>query len=232
MMKKRVKKLKNKILSKGIEYETVKKKNETNHGNNSNNLKSKLPKLIKELDKLISSTDRITSLDRNCGEINRLLQKNINDLNVFNNNQGSSVCIRLLESLSTSNESNSSKSIINLLSLLITVCKSSYDSCIDMILSNKMLSLLEMLNCNSPVMINELVSVDSNNSVNSNSSTNSNGGNNKTSYKLSNEWTICLNLIHLIGTIFSTVNSESQTATLNGSFDQNSFNQRANDLIR
>lgn len=232
LMKKRMKKLKTKILTKGIEYEANKKTEDT--PNLANN-KSKLPKLLKELEKSMNTNEKFNNLDKNCGELNRILsQKNKTEQVLFKMYDGFSISIKLLELICQStNEVHgvSSKAAINLINLIINGSRNNYEACIDLIMSNKLYSLLEILSIHSYIMSNEFSNefMDNANGVN-------NSVNCKNNQKFSIEWLICSSLIQLIGSIFTTLNETSNGEQSNESdslkIDLNILNQRANDLIR
>ena len=239
-MKKRAKKVKNKILNKGIEYETSKKKMFTcveSTSNNSNSNKSKISKLVKELEKILNlNENKQTNIDRICGELNRMIIKNIADQEVFKNSDGLNVCVKLLEQICQSaNEyhSNSSKTIINIVILLTNSCRNNFEACCDIIMSNKMLSLLDLLNIHSNVMLNEIITNTSENSINSLSSC----SNSKNTYqKYLGDWMICSSLFQLVSCVFNVLNSEIQLfdklSDSNNKTEQNSLTNRANDLLR
>ena len=184
LMKKRLKKLKNKILTKGVEYETSKKLASSDSASSSSSLtahqqqntKSKIPKLVKELEKsMSSSTEKFANLDKNCSEINRILQPQQSTVKsqtsqasasqeqaLFRQNDGFTIAIKLLELICQSpHDLNhysgiSSKKPVNLINLIVNASHNNYDACLDLILTNKLFSLLEILNIHSNIMLSEL----------------------------------------------------------------------------
>ena len=184
LMKKRLKKLKNKILTKGVEYETSKKLASSDSASSSSSLtahqqqntKSKIPKLVKELEKsMSSSTEKFANLDKNCSEINRILQPQQSTVKsqtsqasasqeqaLFRQNDGFTIAIKLLELICQSpHDLNhysgiSSKTPVNLINLIVNASHNNYDACLDLILTNKLFSLLEILNIHSNIMLSEL----------------------------------------------------------------------------
>jgi hypothetical protein len=228
-MKKRTKKLRTRIFSKGVEYESIKKKlsNETQINNNN---KSKVPKLLKDLEKYsILNDSKQSNLDKICCEINRIISKNVNEQIIFKNFNGLSICVKLLEQICQISNyvQTSSKTIINIVNLLINICKNDYEICFELIMSNKVLSLLDLLNIHSNVMLNEILSNSNENN------TTLNYKNNYTNQKYLGDWIICSSLFQLIGCVYSIISYEIQL------FDKktNDINQninlinRANDLL-
>ena len=238
LMKKRVKKLKCRLMQNGIEYELSKSSQQVAEKplENTNNIKSKVPKLLKELEKISNSNDRYNPIvDRNCNELNRLLQKNNQEKVVFFNNNGLNICIRLLEQInninlngqqnqtisavSTEIISNSTKTTNNLISVLIGSIQENFNSCLEILLSNKLLSLVEILNLHSKIMLFGIEFLD----CLTNKSINITAQNTKSQQRFSNEWLICSNLLHLIGLVFSSISANKK---------YNEFNQRILDFIR
>lgn len=251
LMRKRVKKLKNKILCKGSEYESQRRTQTNNETKTTITTpltttaplpqpvlvpKSKVPRLIKELEKISNSNDRYNpSLDRNCGELNRILLKNTAEQFTFSHNNGLSICIRLLEQInninlngpqsisavSTEIISNSTKTTNNLVCLLISSIRGNLDSCAELLLSNKLLSLVEILNLHSNIMLYEINLIDPANGK----STNSNH------QKISNEWLICSSLFQLISLVFFSICGENQKRVVSEEM-ASALAQRAFDFIR
>ncbi len=237
-MKKRTKKLKNKIFNKGIEYETNKKKHfsnveSTNNNNNSTN-KSKISKLVKDLEKnLNSSENKQINIDKICGELNRIIARNIADQELFKNSDGLNVCVKLLEQICQSaNEchNNSSKTIINIVNLLTNSCKNNFEVCCDIIMSNKLFSLLDLLNIHSNVMLNEIIT-NTNEYLTSSLSSSKN-----TNQKYLGDWMICSSLFQLVSCVFTVLNNEIQqfdkSSDSNNKTEQNNLTCRATDLLR
>jgi len=245
MLKKKVKKLKNKILTKGIEYEASKKTSDSNNAKNSceqvnnqttttttttttvsqlvnNNIssqtKSKLYKLIKDLEKILKTNDKLNSIDRVCVEINRILvQKNANDQqSLFKSHDAFGICIKLIELVIQSNAnelSNSLKTSGNLVNIITIGSRNDFDACSDLVLSNKLYSLIEILNLHSNVMLYDVTSIENNL---------------KTNHRYSSEWFICTSIIQLIESIYTTLNIEK---IRNESNNNANLIQRAHDLI-
>ncbi len=212
--------------------------------NHTQNTKSKIPKLIKELEKsLSSSAEKFVNVDKNCSEINRILQqmptslgnnvssgKNQQQQNqilqqqeqaIFKSNDGFSTAIKLLELICQSpSDLNhysgiSTKTPINLINLIINASKNNFEACIDLILTNKLFSLLEILSIHSNIMISELTP----NELGSGATANKKN-------HISIEWFVCSSLIQLLGSLFNMLNNE-----VNSSENNPALIQRANDLI-
>jgi hypothetical protein len=207
------------------------------------NTKSKIPKLIKELEKSLStSSEKFVNVDKNCGEINRILASNAGvtggsvkqhqnlilqqqqEQALFKSNDGFSIAIKLLELICQSpNDLNhysglSSKTPINLINLIINASRNNYDACVDLILTNKLFSLLEILNIHSNIMLSELTP----NELCS-------GGASKKN-QISIEWFVCSSLLQLIASLFNRLNNESLNAVESNSSSALII-QRAHDLI-
>jgi hypothetical protein len=252
IMKKRVKKLRNKILAKTGELENMRKGDEkttTSLSTSSASSKSKVPKLLKEMEKILNATDRFNpNIDRNCGELNRILQKNSNEQLLFFNLNGPSTCVGLLELLNNVNtqqqqqqqqsyfnettSSNVTRTTLNLAILLTSSVRNFPKSCAEFILSDKLLSLIEILQVHSSTMLSEI-----NSGV---SESHSGSGNNKNvqQQKIANKWLVCSALFQLIGCIFSSPeanlkSSNEPTPAAEELANLNSiFVQRAHDYIR
>jgi hypothetical protein len=227
-MKKRIKKLKNKLLIKGVEHETLKRpgsslsSNSTGSLNTMNNSnKNKISKLVKEIEKFLNSNDRqAANLDRNCSELNRLVQKSPLDQNCFKACDGLAISVKLLENILSNSSSLtheslsalSAKTSCTLINLLTNAIKNNQESCLEILMSNKLLSLIEILSIYSNIMLNDHFD----------------GGiienNNSTSY----EWLICSNIILLIEHLFSFLNCENGTNAI----ESNEIVQRAIDFTR
>lgn len=226
-MKKRLKKLKNKILNKGVEYETMKKKQANSTSETTS--KSKIPKLIKDLEKILNSNEnKQTNVDRICGELNRMLVRNQADQEVFRAADGLNVCVKLLEQIcQTANEvhTNPAKTIINIVTLLSSASRSCFDACADIVLSNKLLALLDLLNIHSNVMLNEMVA---------NDSTSSSVHAKSMNQKYLGDWLICSSLIQLVAGVYATINGEISNETRSGektAKDQMNLTARATDFV-
>lgn len=239
VMRKRIKKLKNKILSKGVEYETLKKKNDSSPKgalNSATLAKSKVTKLVREMEKYVNDKSSSSSiLDKTCSELNRMLttaqQSNQKlDQQVFRQLDGVSICVKLLETIlsSTSSPSTSpppngdlnpitARTSNNLINLILTSCSTSQEICTDMVSSNKLLSLVEILSIYSSVMLNDNVL---NESASSPISLTTTGG-----VKCSSEWLICSNLIRIISVIYASFNETDSIS------DNADLIQRGVDLI-
>ena len=189
LMKKRFKKIKNRLIAKGIEFEAAKKKLPPAEA--VNHAKSKIPKLLKELDRSLVAADKLSSLDRCCSELNRIIQRSVNEQDLFRIHDGLSISIKLIEQICQSpNEiyTNASKSILNLVTLLTNAASRNCETCFDLFMSNRILAVLDLLNVHSNVMLCELVPSDMSC---------------KSSQKCLVDWMICLNLIKMLSSIFT-----------------------------
>ncbi|CAF0765123.1 unnamed protein product, partial [Brachionus calyciflorus] len=234
-MKKRLKKLRAKISSKGLEYEANNKDTLTQSELNSvkNFKNSKIPKLIKEMEK---NSNSYSNLDKNCSEISRAIQKNNLESLIFRQSNGPNITIRLLEQVSLLSAQQSSveinsKCANNLINLLNNISKSNSNSSIDFLMSNKIMSLVEILNDHSNIMLLD---------INDLNSSNTSGKN-----KISNNWLICSGLFELFSQIFTWVIQETGSAntTVSSSnssvtsdedvkkYDQANLIQRTTDII-
>lgn len=164
---------------------------------------------------------------------------------LFRQHNGLNICLKILDQISSIEiSSNSTKSANNLINLLLNATKNNYDSCVDLILSNKILNLLEILSEHSTIMLYELTNVsDSLFSFNMNNTSLKPNNNNK----ILNEWLICSSLFELLSSVFNLISDEIQstpnlsssnsstvsTEDTNGSYkiDQNVLIQRSIDLI-
>lgn len=253
-MKKRLKKIKTRVLESGCEYEVGKQQSSTQDVSNGTP-KSKIPKLLKELEKISKSNDRYNpNVDRTCGELNRILLKNSIEQTVFFTNNGLTICIRLLEQINNinlnggstsqvassavSNEiiANSTKTTNNLILVIINASQSYANAYFELTLTNKLLSLVEILNLHSKIM-HSAVSVHEAAMAAASCSTKTNGNN---SQRISNEWLICSNLFSLLGSIYSFVceragKSSSSLSTKSLVIDdtdkEKDLNQRVFDFI-
>jgi hypothetical protein len=183
----------------------------------NNQTKSKLYKLIKDLEKILKTNEKLNSIDRICIEINRILvQKNTNDhQNLFKAQDAYGTCIKLIELViqsSTNELANSLKTSSNLVNLITIASRNDLDACSDLVLSNKLYSLIEILNLHSNVMLYDVTSIENNL---------------KNNHRYSSEWLICTIVIQLVESIFTTLNTEN----IRNESNNNSLNQRAYDLI-
>ena len=162
-IKKRLKKLKNKIITKGIEYESLLSKcTKSNIETNGNN-KIKLTKLLKDLSKTIETVEKggnnneILSIDRHCREIIRMIEKDCTIQNLFFDLNGLSISTHLLNSMGKSNEilKSSTKSISFLLDLITCASKDNIKMCCNIFLTNKIVTVLEVLYFNLNIVLPE-----------------------------------------------------------------------------
>jgi hypothetical protein len=74
----------------------------------------------------------------------------VDEQNAFLNNNGISVCVNLLDFLlkSTQLQTQSLKTIINLISLIECACKNNSESCHFMLFSNKLTTIIDLLHVN------------------------------------------------------------------------------------
>jgi hypothetical protein len=236
-MKKRLKKLKNKILTKGVEYENRRKNSMKEQQSASN--KSKIGKLIKDLEKHLSSNEKLSSnLDRQCSELSRAIHKPTDQL-AFRQAEGAATCVKLVEMIlstsavpvtpSVAHDINylSARTSCTLINIILNSIKNDYESACDLILSNRLLSLVEILVIYSNAMLGDTNAFDSPTSVASSGNIITNTNN----VKYPNEWLICSSLIQLIGVIFSSICNESEDNTVNRESNSDLI-QRGTDLIR
>lgn len=221
-VKKRLKKLKNRILSQGSDYENSLKKlnkNTNSNENQNNNIKMKLIKLIKELNKVIESTDKnsnnfndASNMDRTCREISRILDRDCVNQRVFFELNGLTASTNLLNAIGKSNELKiSTKGVLCLIDVITNACKDNYEICYNMLFTNKLVAVIEILHLNLNIVL----------------PSNFNEGNNK----LFNE-SFVSNLIQVIYTLFDCL-SESETDAKKSNTNRNNldFIARINDII-
>lgn len=171
---------------------------------NKSNVRSKVPKLLKDLEKSLieKSPDKHMSLDRLSFELNRMISKSPIELDVYRSYAGLSISIKLLEQLiQTENELNSSKSILNLINLLTSACENNKEICCEIMFSNKIVSFFEFLNFHCGIMKSDLSSISY-----------------KSTQKHLIEWTICSELILLINIVFENINK-----TISNDFSESNF---------
>lgn len=118
-----------------------------------------------------------------------MILKSFIEQDIFRSHGGILISIKVLEQLfHTANELNSSKSIVNVVNLLINSCQKNTETSCEIILSNKIVSFFEFLNFLSNVMTSDLEYK------------------NTTTYSI--EWTICSELILLINIVFENANKK------------------------
>jgi hypothetical protein len=156
--RKRLKKLKNKILSKGKAYEEnclhdkkLKQMQTTTTAQPNDPDTLKTYKNTKELAKLLQINDKnhwsqkkITQFDRIVKETCRLIDRNREQQNLFLNNDGLMTCIGLLNAF-TSFCTIPAKTIASLVNLVEAACRQNYDSCIYMLFSTKLTAIFDIL---------------------------------------------------------------------------------------
>ena len=161
--KKRLKKIKNKIISKGNEYElSINKITKASTEPNGTN-RVKLNKLLKDLSKTIEivekggSSSEISNVDKQCREIVRIIEKDSLNQNIFFDLNGLSISTNLLNSISKSNETikGSAKSIAILLDLITSACKDNFAVCNNLILTNKIVTVIEALHMNLSIVLSD-----------------------------------------------------------------------------
>ena len=129
------------------------------------------------------------------------------------------MAIKLLELIcQSSNDLNhysgvSTKTPINLINLIINASRNNYDACVDLILTNKLFSLLEILNIHSNIMLSELTPNELTVASSSSSNIGSMSGTSKKN-QISIEWFICSSIIQLIASVFTTLNNNEATCEL------------------
>ena len=193
MMKKRIKKLKARVLSKGLEYEKSKIKVDTD------NVKSKVAKLLKNLQNSFTTSDKTSNIDRFSAELNRLLQRqNANDIQIFESLNGSAICIKLIEQICQSTAeltNNSSKSVLNLINLLENWCHCRSKVCGEIMMTNQVVALIELLVPYSNALVTESSSLSDGSSLLKNQN-----------QYLKSSLLISSSFIHLLTTIFTDIN--------------------------
>lgn len=162
LLKRRIKKLKSRLLTKGVEYESKRSKPSPPAASNQSAKTSKVPRLLKSLENLMQSSnfmDKLANSDRFVGELTRAIQKNSDELDIFYSNDGHLTCVKLIEqicnSISSLSNNSSNKLMLNLVVLLDYCCSNSYELLSDFLLSNRILTVLELLNVFSSTMLGE-----------------------------------------------------------------------------
>ncbi|ELT92650.1 hypothetical protein CAPTEDRAFT_90932, partial [Capitella teleta] len=157
-LKKRCKKLRQRMTQRGSEYETsLTAKSSPSSANDSEN-RNKLQKLVKDLVKYVSSThdtgpwpqNKAHALDRALGEIARTLDKKVtNDPIVLKNAGGLTALCRILMVIADSSNDMApvipQKSLLLACSVLKSCCKGVVDNCQYMLFSNKISLLIDLL---------------------------------------------------------------------------------------
>jgi hypothetical protein len=255
-MKKRLKKLKNKILTKGVEYENQRKNTAAVTSEQASLSaaanKSKIGKLVKELEKHLNNSSDAklgSSLDKQCSELSRAVQKPA-DMIIFRQVEGAATCVRLLETILSSSAGTathelnpvSAKTSHTLITLVLNSIRHDQECACDLLMSNKVLSLAEILVVYSNAMLCDTSAFDSPTSVASSGNILMNSQQNGGGYggaKYPNEWLICSSLIQLFGVLFVSLssggeNGESKLVTMaSGEGSSSEFLvQRGVDLIR
>ncbi|WAR00339.1 SCAPE-like protein, partial [Mya arenaria] len=150
--KKRCKKLKQRMNSRGLEYEnTVQGKSPLVDSEN----KAKIQKNIRDINKYLQSPDsgpwsqpRVSALDRALGELNRIFEKKIvGDQNSFRHLGGLTSLCRIIQLVDTSNIQATppipQKSLVLTCQVLRQAVKGHYDNCHYMMFSNKIGLVIE-----------------------------------------------------------------------------------------
>ncbi|XP_025077165.1 LOW QUALITY PROTEIN: S phase cyclin A-associated protein in the endoplasmic reticulum-like [Pomacea canaliculata] len=153
-LKKRCKKIRQRMMSRGAEYETsLSNKQQTADSEH----KAKLQKLIKDVSKYLQQQDtgpwpqnKVSALDRALGEMTRILErKNLPDQNTFRVLGGLTSLMRVLGSIEDSTPSKPPVIPAKSLSLACEVyrlaCKGCYESCRYTLFSNKIGVLVDYL---------------------------------------------------------------------------------------
>lgn len=159
LLKKRIKKLKSRLVNKGIEYENKR----TIKATNSKKTVSKVPKLLKAMESFLTTNtfmDKISNLDRIAGELNRAIAKSPEELDIFRAHDGHLTCVKLIEQIfnlisSLNNSASIYKLTLNLVTLLDYCCSNNYELLCDFVLGNKVIAVLELLNVFSGSMFAE-----------------------------------------------------------------------------
>ncbi|XP_064618910.1 S phase cyclin A-associated protein in the endoplasmic reticulum-like isoform X2 [Lineus longissimus] len=234
-LKKRCKKLRQRMTVRGIEYENAlagkQPANESEH-------KAKMQKIIKDVNKYLQTQgsgpwpqNRLSALDRATGELLRILEKKaISDQIAFRYSGGvTSLCrILLLIDQSTANVPPviPSKSLALCLNVLKAATKGCYENCHYMLFSNKIGSLVDLLIHRLVILLPDGSSLS--NSMNSISSSQMN--------KLPND-PVATGLMQLLAAVLACLaknnpsinSSEASAERMSGSGD--ALNNRANDII-
>ncbi|KAL4227984.1 hypothetical protein ACF0H5_013422 [Mactra antiquata] len=151
-LKKRCKKLKQRMNSRGLEYENaVLGKQRMVESEN----KAKMQKVIRDINKYLQSTDsgpwsqtRVSALDRSLGELNRIFEKKIfADQGSFRLLGGLTTLARIIQLVDTANIQTPppipQKSLVLTCQVFKLACKGNYDNCHYMMFSNKISLVIE-----------------------------------------------------------------------------------------
>ncbi|XP_038640148.1 S phase cyclin A-associated protein in the endoplasmic reticulum isoform X1 [Scyliorhinus canicula] len=154
-VRKKAKKLRTRMNSRGKEYESSL---EARAQIPDSPFKAKLQRLVKDLLKQQQGQDsgpwannKVSSLDRTLGEINRILEKQNNaDQIGFQVGGGLSALEQILHVVNTVSSPNIApripvKSLCNVINAYCFACKGCYDNCVYVLFSNKITFLLELL---------------------------------------------------------------------------------------
>ncbi|XP_046858949.1 S phase cyclin A-associated protein in the endoplasmic reticulum-like isoform X2 [Xenia sp. Carnegie-2017] len=171
--KKRVKKIRHRMASRGREYEatltSVEKRSESSK-------KSKLQKVIKDLDRYFKNqstgpwaANRVAALERSLSELSRLMEGNVEaDQVTFCNLGGLSTLSRILLQIEFSSGTQKSflpiKTLCSVVSVMTIACVKCFENCWYVLLSNKLTVVVDLLAHNLAVFscVNEKKSVESN----------------------------------------------------------------------
>ena len=239
-MKRRVKKLKNKILAKGVDYESAMMNRQQR---DSSNAKSKITKLVRDIEKRLGSSERaIAGLDRQCSELSRALaqsKQSAIDQAAFRSSDGLSVCVKLLEVILSNSPAvlaspthdhlnpAVAKTASTLIGLIMSAARSSQEACCELFMSNKLLALIDILAVYSSVMLSDVSSFGDSPTSGSASTANIISNN---AVKYPCEWAVCSSLIQVIAVLFASLNSETavNNELINAKVERNSASTAAN----
>ncbi|XP_048376658.2 S phase cyclin A-associated protein in the endoplasmic reticulum isoform X2 [Stegostoma tigrinum] len=154
-VRKKAKKLRARMNSRGKEYESSL---EAKAQIPDSPFKAKLQRLVKDLLKQLQGQDsgpwannKVSSLDRTLGEINRILEKQNNaDQIGFQVGGGLTALEQILQVVNTVSSPNTApripvKSLCNVINAYCFACRGCYDNCFYVLFSNKITFLMELL---------------------------------------------------------------------------------------
>ncbi|KAJ8318369.1 hypothetical protein KUTeg_003460 [Tegillarca granosa] len=241
-MKKRCKKLRQRMTTRGMEYEnSLSGKQQTTDSEH----KAKLQKLVRDINKYLQSQDtgpwtqnKVSALDRSLGEISRILdKKSAADQTSLRILGGLTTLSRILQVIDTT--SLASPQVIPAKSLVLTcnvfkqACKGCYDNCHYLMFSNKIGIIIELLIYRLLILLPDEQSRPGSASSGSQQTSSVNSSSGKLPYD-----TMAVSLLQLLATILSclakynpAINcSEASVERMTGTGD--AFTSRGNDVIR
>ncbi|XP_059161498.1 S phase cyclin A-associated protein in the endoplasmic reticulum-like isoform X2 [Physella acuta] len=243
-LKKRCKKLRQRMVTRGLEYEnslaTKLQSAESEH-------KAKLHKVIKDINKYLQSQDsgpwpqnKVSALDRALGEIGRILEKKcVNDQACFKTLGGFSSLSRILMTIENATSALPcvipSKSLTHSTDVYRLACKNNFDNCHYLLFSNKIGALVDHLIYRLNTMLPDDFGRPS--SVVSGSGASSSSENSTTDTNSLPFDPVCSGLMQVLSTVLSCLAknnpasncSEASSERMSGTGD--AFTNRGNDII-